>query len=59
MVYGVGVRPLACWDCRSEFRQGYGCLSYVSVVCCHLQISATRGILPSLVCVGVISKLQQ
>jgi hypothetical protein len=30
----VGLRPLACWDCGFEYRQGHGCLSFVSVVCC-------------------------
>jgi len=32
-VYGVGQRPLACWDCGFESRQEYGCLSGVNVVC--------------------------
>ena len=31
-VQGVGLRPLAQWDCGSEFRQGHGCLSTV-VLC--------------------------
>jgi hypothetical protein len=31
---GVGLRPLACWDCGFESRQGRGCLSLVSAVCC-------------------------
>jgi hypothetical protein len=25
--WGVGVRPLACWDCGFESRRGHGCLS--------------------------------
>lgn len=29
----VGVRVLACWDCGSESRREYECLSFVSVVC--------------------------
>jgi hypothetical protein len=40
-VYSVGMQPLACWNCRSEFRHGHGCLSYVSVVFCHLGVSAS------------------
>jgi hypothetical protein len=38
---GVGLRPLACWDCGFEFRRRHGCLSLVSVVCCQVQVSAT------------------
>ena len=38
---GVGLRPLACWDCGFESPLGHGCLSLVSVVCCHVDISAT------------------
>ena len=33
-VYGVRLRPLACWDCGFEFHRGHVCLSVVSVVCC-------------------------
>jgi hypothetical protein len=32
-VYGVGLRPLACWDCGFESRLGHGCLS---LECCVL-----------------------
>ena len=32
-VSGVGLQPLACWDCGFESRRGHGCLSVVSVVC--------------------------
>ena len=32
--------PLACWDCGFESRRGYGCLSLVSVVYCHVEVSA-------------------
>jgi hypothetical protein len=32
---------LACWDCRFESCQGHGCLSVVSVVRCHIDVSAT------------------
>jgi predicted Zn-ribbon and HTH transcriptional regulator len=40
-VQGVVMRPLACWDCGFEFRKWQGCLSVVSVVCCHAQVSAS------------------
>ena len=30
----MGLRLLACWDCRFESRRKHGCLSVVSVVCC-------------------------
>jgi hypothetical protein len=33
---------LAFWDYGFEYRRGYGCLSVVSVVCCQIEISATR-----------------
>jgi hypothetical protein len=32
-VWGVGLWPLACWDCGFESRRGHRCLSVVSVVC--------------------------
>ena len=63
VAYGVGLQPLACWDCVFESRRGYVCLSFVIVVCCQVHVSA-KG--PSLVqrnptecCVSVISKPQQ
>jgi len=37
-----GLRPLACWDCGFESHRGHGCLSVVSVVCCQVEVSATR-----------------
>ena len=37
---GVGLRPLACWDCGFEYRRGHGCLSVVSVVFRQLKVSA-------------------
>jgi len=40
-VYGVGLRPLACWDCGFESREGHGCLSVVSVVCCQTEVCAS------------------
>jgi hypothetical protein len=39
-VQGVGLRPPAYWDCGFESRQGHGCLSLVSVVCCQVEVSA-------------------
>jgi hypothetical protein len=38
-VYGVGLRPLACCDCRFESRRRRGCLSIVGVVCCQVEVS--------------------
>jgi len=32
-VLGVGLRPLACWDCGFEFHQGHERLSVVNDVC--------------------------
>jgi len=40
-VEGVGLRPLACWNCGFESHRGRGCLSVVSVVCCQVEVSAT------------------
>jgi hypothetical protein len=40
-VWGVGLRPLACWDFGFESRRGHGCLSLVSVVCFQADVSAT------------------
>jgi hypothetical protein len=40
-VSGVGLRPLAYWDCGFESHRGHGCLSVVSVVCCQVEVSAT------------------
>jgi hypothetical protein len=39
MVQGLGLRPLACWDCGFESLQGHD-VSVVSVVCCQLQVAA-------------------
>jgi hypothetical protein len=38
---GVGLRPLAFWDCGFEFRRGHGYLSLVNVVYCQVEVSAT------------------
>ena len=40
-IKGVGLGPLACWDCGFESRRGHRCLSVVSVVCCQVEVSAT------------------
>ena len=40
-VWGVGLRPLACWDRGFESHRGHGCLFVVSVVCCQVEVSAT------------------
>jgi len=37
----VGLRLLACWDCKFESRRGHGCLCLVSVVCCQIKVSAS------------------
>ena len=37
---GVGLRPLACWDCGFEFRQRHGCVSRVS---CAVRYRSTSG----------------
>jgi hypothetical protein len=40
-VYGVDLRPLACWDSGFEYLRKYECLCLVSVVCWQLAVSAT------------------
>ena len=40
-LYGVGLRPLVCWDCGFESRRGHVCLYVVSVVFCQVEVSAT------------------
>jgi len=39
--WGLGLRPLAFWDCGFESRRGHRCLPVVSVVCCQVEISAS------------------
>ena len=39
-VYGGGMWPLAVWDYGFEYRRDHGCLSVVSVVCWHVEVSA-------------------
>jgi hypothetical protein len=38
---GVGLRPLACWDCGFESRLWHGYLSVVGVLLCQVEISVT------------------
>jgi hypothetical protein len=50
------------WDCGFESRRGHGCVSFVCVVCCHVEVTTTGR---SLVqrnptdCVCVCGKVQQ
>jgi hypothetical protein len=41
MVFGLGLWPLASWDCGFETRWGHGCLFLDSVVCGQIAVSAT------------------
>ena len=36
----MGLLLLSCWDCGFESRRGYGCVSFVVVVCCKVEVSA-------------------
>jgi hypothetical protein len=59
-----GLRPFACWDCGFQSRRRHGCLSLVSVVftgCRSLRQAdrSPRGVIPNVLCLSVISKLQQ
>jgi len=60
----MGLRPLALWDCGFESRQQHGYVSFVTIVCGQVEVSATAdhssgGVLPSVMCLSVISKPQQ
>ena len=57
-VKGVGLRPLACWDCEFESGRSHGCLSVVSVVYCRTDPSSI-GLLPSVVCLNVVEELRK
>jgi hypothetical protein len=37
----VGLRPLVSWNRGFDSRWGHECLSVVSVVCCHIEVSAS------------------
>jgi len=61
-VQSAGLLPLACWDCRFEFRRGHGCLSILSVVCIvryrslRQAILSSKGVLLSVVCLSGVAK---
>jgi len=40
-VYGVGLWPLASWDCGFEFQWGHSCLSLVNITYCQEEFSAS------------------
>jgi hypothetical protein len=40
-VKGVSLWPFTGWECRFKSRPRLECLSLVSVVCCHAEISAS------------------
>jgi hypothetical protein len=40
-VSSMGLRSLAGWNSGFESRRVYGCLSVISVVCCHVEFSAS------------------
>ena len=40
-VYGVGLLPLACWNCGFISSRRHRCLCLVSVVCCQVEVSAS------------------
>jgi hypothetical protein len=44
-ILGVGLQRPVCWDYGFEFRRGHGCLSFESVVCCQVDVFATRCLL--------------
>ena len=60
---GLGLRPLACWDCVFDSRRRHGCLSLVNVVCCQMFLlwadPSSRGVVPSVMCPSVIAEPQQ
>jgi hypothetical protein len=41
VLLGVGLLPLAYWDCGFESHRGHGYLSVVTVVCCQVEVCAT------------------
>jgi hypothetical protein len=40
-VSGIGLRPLACWDCGFESHRMHGCLPFLNAVFCQVEVSAT------------------
>jgi hypothetical protein len=60
----ASLRLLACWDCEFESHRWHECLSLVSVLFCQVEVlrragHSSRGVLPSVVCLSVISKPHQ
>jgi hypothetical protein len=59
---GVGLWPLGFWGCGFEFRREDGCLSHMDVAK-HSSLQRTdppcRGVLPSVMCLSMISKPQR
>ena len=58
-VGGVGLWSLNCFDCGFAYLLGPGYFPLVSFVCCPVEVSvdhSSRGILPSVVCLSVITK---
>jgi hypothetical protein len=60
-VYVVGLQSFACWDSRFESRREHGCLCFVIVVCCQVEVSASgcayvQKVLPSVMCLIVIAE---
>ena len=55
---GVGLRPLACWDCGFKSHRCIDVLSLVSVVCCQVEVCVlvSTGVPPIVVCLSVIVK---
>jgi len=41
-VQGVGLWPLACWNCGFESHIGHGCLTVVGVLSCQVEVSASE-----------------
>jgi hypothetical protein len=39
-VWGVDLRPFACWECGFKSHQGHGCLSLVDIFCYQVEVSA-------------------
>jgi len=37
---GVGLYPLACWDCDSQPSRSNGFMSLVTIGCCQVEVSA-------------------
>ena len=64
-VWGVGLRPFACWDCGFESRRGHGCLCLLRVLCFVRYESPRRAnhpsiwVLPWALCLSAIVKPRQ